>query len=71
MDLEIAIINLISQIPMSIWLYNDGQIVVASTYKINYRKDGRTGDEGESLREKEQVSVQQPRESDDQNQLQK
>ncbi len=24
-------LNLISQIPMSIWLYNDGQIVVAST----------------------------------------
>ncbi len=31
MDLEIAIINLISQIPMSIWLCNDGQIAVAST----------------------------------------
>ena len=31
MDLEITIINLISQISMSIWLYNDGQIVVAST----------------------------------------
>jgi hypothetical protein len=30
-DLEIAIINLISQIPMSIWLYNDGRTTVAST----------------------------------------
>jgi len=30
-DLEIAIINLISQIPMSIWLYNDGRTIVAST----------------------------------------
>ena len=31
MDLEIAIIILISQISMSIWLYNDGRTVVAST----------------------------------------
>jgi len=30
-DLEVIIINLISQIPMSIWLYNDGRTVVAST----------------------------------------
>ena len=29
-------LNLISQIPMSIWLYNDGRTVVAST-------DGATG----------------------------
>ena len=56
---------------MSIWLYNDGQIVVASTNQINYRNDGRTGDEGESRREKKQVSVEQPRESDVQNRLQK
>jgi len=33
-DLEIAIINLISQIPMSIWLYNTGQIAVASTWAM-------------------------------------
>ena len=31
MDLQVAIINVISQIPMSIWLCNDGRIVVAST----------------------------------------
>ncbi len=30
-DLEVIIINFISQIPMSIWLYNDGRTVVAST----------------------------------------
>jgi len=30
-DLEVIIINLIFQIPMSIWLYNDGRTVVAST----------------------------------------
>jgi len=30
-DLEVIIINIISQIPMSIWLYNDGRTVVAST----------------------------------------
>jgi hypothetical protein len=30
-DLEVIIINLISQIPMSIWLYNDDRTVVAST----------------------------------------
>ena len=31
MGIEVAIINLISQIPMSIWLSNDGSIVAAST----------------------------------------
>jgi hypothetical protein len=30
-DLEIAIINFISQISMSIWLYNDGRTILAST----------------------------------------
>jgi len=30
-DLEVIIINLMSQIPMSIWLYNDGRTVIAST----------------------------------------
>ena len=30
-DLEVIIINLISLIPMSIWPYNDGRTVVAST----------------------------------------
>jgi hypothetical protein len=33
-DLEVIIINLISQIPISIWLYNDGRTVVASTYYL-------------------------------------
>jgi hypothetical protein len=30
-DLEVVIINLISQIPMSIWLGDDKRIIVAST----------------------------------------
>jgi hypothetical protein len=30
-DLEVIIINLISQIPMSIWLYNDGRSMGTST----------------------------------------
>ena len=38
-DLEIAIINLISQIPMSIWLYDDGRTVVASTL-LHHRHHG-------------------------------
>jgi hypothetical protein len=33
LELEIAIINLIYQIPMSIWLYDDGRTVVASTQR--------------------------------------
>ena len=37
MDLEIAIINLISQIPMSIWLYNDGR-----TISINRKNQGNS-----------------------------
>jgi len=37
-NLQVAIINLISQIPMSIWLYNDGQIVVASTSPLKGKK---------------------------------
>ena len=66
MELEIAIINLISQIPMSIWLYDDGRTVVASTYKINYRKNGRIRDkDGKICRKNEQILVQQPRKSDD------
>jgi len=53
---------------MSIWLCNNGRIVVASTYLIKYQNNGRTRDKGgESCREKEQISVQQPRKSDNQN----
>ncbi len=44
MDLEIAIINLISQIPMSIWLYNDGRTIVASTVGIGSDAPAATGE---------------------------
>ena len=48
-NLQVAIINLISQIPMSIWLCNDGRIVVASTVANEAQGDGLSGDASSSL----------------------
>ena len=47
MDLEIAIIKFISQIPMSIWLYDDGRNVVASTIRSPFASRGAASSSGE------------------------